>query len=190
MFKVFGAREADLAVKAKKTRLYVCRVNDYFDNVVFSDWVKLKVLDIDKTGTRCSLFARIRTAWRLRCGAVTWSLSCSLFLWCLNLSNVVRIASRLAGWTTHRYQPRTANSPARCWYHSPMCCLWHSHSTLPVVQERAGTARWDRRHTTGKQRLLTCLSADSECLHSHWWTDIFNSMTLSNASLSAMVFTK
>lgn len=51
MRQVFGARAADLTVKAKKTRLYVCRVNDPFGNVVFSDWVKLKVLDIDKTGT-------------------------------------------------------------------------------------------------------------------------------------------
>lgn len=71
MFKVFGARGADLTVKARKTRLYVCRVNDHFDNVVFSDWVKLKVLDIDKTGTRCSLFPRILAAWCLSCPAVT-----------------------------------------------------------------------------------------------------------------------
>uniref|UniRef100_A0A3Q4AW11 Uncharacterized protein n=1 Tax=Mola mola TaxID=94237 RepID=A0A3Q4AW11_MOLML len=41
--------EADLTVKAKKTQLYVCRVNDHLDNFVFSDWVKVKVLDIDKS---------------------------------------------------------------------------------------------------------------------------------------------
>lgn len=86
-------------------------------------------------------------------------------------ANVVRIASRLAGWATHRYQPGTSNSPARCWYHSPLCCLWHSHSTLSVVQERAGTGRWDRRHTTGKHRLLTYLDPDNQCLYCHWWID-------------------
>ena len=45
-----GGTEADLTVKAKKTQLYVCRVNDHLDNFVFSDWVKVKVLDIDKSG--------------------------------------------------------------------------------------------------------------------------------------------
>lgn len=55
-FKVFGACKADLTVKAKRTRLYVCRVNNHFDNVVFSEWVKVKVLDINKSGKRSSLF--------------------------------------------------------------------------------------------------------------------------------------
>lgn len=89
MFKVFGAREADLTVKAKKTRLYVCRVNDHFNNVVFSDWVKLKVLDIDKTGMCCA-------APPLCCCDVI-----SLFSFSVVLDNVsadvVRFASRLAG---------------------------------------------------------------------------------------------
>lgn len=49
--KVAGGTEADLTIRARKTRLYVCRVNNQFGNVVFSDWVKVKVLDIDKTGT-------------------------------------------------------------------------------------------------------------------------------------------
>lgn len=49
--KVAGGTEADLSIRARTTRLYVCRVNDQFGNVVFSDWVKVKVLDIDKTGT-------------------------------------------------------------------------------------------------------------------------------------------
>lgn len=61
-FKVFGANEADLTVKAKKTSLYVCRVNNHFNEVVFSEWVKLKVLDIDKSGKRRSLFVKIPTA--------------------------------------------------------------------------------------------------------------------------------
>lgn len=69
-----------------------------------------------------------------------------------------------------------------------MCCLWHSHSTLSVVQERAGAGRRYRRHTTGKQRVFARLAADSECLHSHWWMDLFDSVTLSNEALSAMVF--
>lgn len=47
---MFRGTEADLTVKAKKTQLYVCRVNDHLDNFVFSDWVKVKVLDIDKSG--------------------------------------------------------------------------------------------------------------------------------------------
>lgn len=66
-FKVFGANDADLTVKAKKTRLYVCRVNNHFNKVVFSEWVKLKVLDIDKSGKRCSFFANILTALCLWC---------------------------------------------------------------------------------------------------------------------------
>lgn len=49
--KVAGGTEADLSITARKTRLYVCRVNDQFGKAVFSDWVKVKVLDIDKTGT-------------------------------------------------------------------------------------------------------------------------------------------
>ncbi|XP_068579720.1 mucosa-associated lymphoid tissue lymphoma translocation protein 1 [Cebidichthys violaceus] len=48
--EVSGGTEADLTIKAKKTQLYVCRVNDHFCNCLFSDWVKVKVLDIDKSG--------------------------------------------------------------------------------------------------------------------------------------------
>ncbi|KAG7216041.1 hypothetical protein INR49_007792 [Caranx melampygus] len=48
--EVPGATQADLPITAKKTQLYVCRVNDQFCNCVFSDWVKVKVLDIDKSG--------------------------------------------------------------------------------------------------------------------------------------------
>ncbi|XP_070827870.1 mucosa-associated lymphoid tissue lymphoma translocation protein 1 [Chaetodon trifascialis] len=48
--EVAGGTDADLTVTAKKTQLYVCRVNDHFYNCVFSEWVKVKVLDIDKSG--------------------------------------------------------------------------------------------------------------------------------------------
>ncbi|KAM9352115.1 mucosa-associated lymphoid tissue lymphoma translocation protein 1 [Symphorus nematophorus] len=48
--EVFGGTEADLTITARKTQLYVCRVNDNFCNCVFSEWVKVKVLDIDKSG--------------------------------------------------------------------------------------------------------------------------------------------
>lgn len=52
-YKVAGGTEADLCITAKQTQLYVCRVNDILGKHVFSDWVKVKVLDIDKTGTSC-----------------------------------------------------------------------------------------------------------------------------------------
>ncbi|XP_029379066.1 mucosa-associated lymphoid tissue lymphoma translocation protein 1 [Echeneis naucrates] len=48
--EVLGGTQADLTITAKKTQLYVCRVNDNYCNYVFSDWVKVKVLDIDKSG--------------------------------------------------------------------------------------------------------------------------------------------
>eukprot|EP00064_Thunnus_orientalis_P007026 superscaffoldBa00000757_g7045 len=48
--EVRGGTNADLTIKAQKTQLFVCRVNDNFCNCVFSDWVKVKVLDIDKSG--------------------------------------------------------------------------------------------------------------------------------------------
>ncbi|XP_071355496.1 mucosa-associated lymphoid tissue lymphoma translocation protein 1 [Trachinotus anak] len=48
--EVSGGTQADLTVTAKKTKLYVCRVNDDFCNCVFSDWVKVKVVDTDKSG--------------------------------------------------------------------------------------------------------------------------------------------
>ncbi|KAL6106769.1 uncharacterized protein ACO6RY_10558 [Pungitius sinensis] len=48
--EVLGGTEADLTIKANKTQLYVCRVNDHFCNWAFSEWVKVKVLDIDKSG--------------------------------------------------------------------------------------------------------------------------------------------
>lgn len=51
-----GGTEADLTVKARITELYVCRVNDHDGNSVFSDWVKVKVLDTDKTGMHCAIF--------------------------------------------------------------------------------------------------------------------------------------
>lgn len=51
--KVAGATEADLSIRATQNRQYVCRVNDISGKSVFSDWVKVKVLDIDKTGMLC-----------------------------------------------------------------------------------------------------------------------------------------
>ncbi|CAB1323190.1 unnamed protein product [Coregonus sp. 'balchen'] len=48
--EVFGATRADLTVTAQKSQLYICRVNDQFCNCVFSEWVKVKVLDIAKPG--------------------------------------------------------------------------------------------------------------------------------------------
>lgn len=48
--EVPGGTKADLTIRAERTQLYVCRVNDHSCNCVFSDWVKVKVLDIDKSG--------------------------------------------------------------------------------------------------------------------------------------------
>uniref|UniRef100_A0A3B5MTI9 MALT paracaspase 3 n=1 Tax=Xiphophorus couchianus TaxID=32473 RepID=A0A3B5MTI9_9TELE len=47
--EVPGGTQADLTIRASKTQRYVCRVNDHFHNYVFSEWVKVKVLDIDKS---------------------------------------------------------------------------------------------------------------------------------------------
>lgn len=56
--KVAGGTEADLSITATRTQMYVCRVNDMSRKYVFSDWVKVKVLEMDKTGMLCyfSLF--------------------------------------------------------------------------------------------------------------------------------------
>ncbi|XP_030280411.1 mucosa-associated lymphoid tissue lymphoma translocation protein 1 [Sparus aurata] len=48
--ELLGGTEADLTIKAKDTKLYVCRVNDHRGNYEFSEWAKVKVLDIDKSG--------------------------------------------------------------------------------------------------------------------------------------------
>ncbi|TMS05724.1 Mucosa-associated lymphoid tissue lymphoma translocation protein 1 [Larimichthys crocea] len=48
--QLLGATRADLTITATRTQLYVCRVNDHLGKYVFSDWVKVKVLDIDKSG--------------------------------------------------------------------------------------------------------------------------------------------
>ncbi|XP_053175629.1 mucosa-associated lymphoid tissue lymphoma translocation protein 1 [Scomber japonicus] len=48
--EVRGGTQPDLTINAQSTQLYVCRVHDSFCNCVFSDWVKVKVLDIDKSG--------------------------------------------------------------------------------------------------------------------------------------------
>lgn len=52
VFKVCGATHADLTFKAKRTHAYVCRVNNEYSSWVFSVWVKVKVLEVDKSGTR------------------------------------------------------------------------------------------------------------------------------------------
>ncbi|XP_074533873.1 mucosa-associated lymphoid tissue lymphoma translocation protein 1 [Halichoeres trimaculatus] len=41
---------ADLTITATQTQLFVCRVSDNYCNYEFSEWVKVKVLDIDKSG--------------------------------------------------------------------------------------------------------------------------------------------
>ncbi|KAJ3596796.1 hypothetical protein NHX12_003196 [Muraenolepis orangiensis] len=48
--EVFGGTREDLRVKAQQNQLFVCRVNDQFRNCVFSEWVRVKVLDIPKPG--------------------------------------------------------------------------------------------------------------------------------------------
>ncbi|CAJ1056737.1 mucosa-associated lymphoid tissue lymphoma translocation protein 1 [Xyrichtys novacula] len=48
--EVPGGITAELTIRAKQTQLFVCRVSDHFRNYVFSDWVKVKVLDVDKSG--------------------------------------------------------------------------------------------------------------------------------------------
>ncbi|CAM9281378.1 unnamed protein product, partial [Lampetra planeri] len=47
---VCGGTQADLTFKAKRTHRYVCRVNNEYSSWVFSVWVKVKVLDVDKSG--------------------------------------------------------------------------------------------------------------------------------------------
>uniref|UniRef100_A0A3B3E2F3 MALT paracaspase 3 n=1 Tax=Oryzias melastigma TaxID=30732 RepID=A0A3B3E2F3_ORYME len=44
-----GGTESNLTITATKTQLFVCRVSDHFHNYVFSEWVKVKVLDINKS---------------------------------------------------------------------------------------------------------------------------------------------
>ncbi|KAK1160739.1 hypothetical protein AOXY_G19547 [Acipenser oxyrinchus oxyrinchus] len=44
--EVPGATQPDLVITAKKTQVYVCRVNDKHSNCVFSEWVKVKVWQI------------------------------------------------------------------------------------------------------------------------------------------------
>lgn len=48
--EVPGGTKADLTITPQRNQLYVCRVHDNFCNCVFSDWVKVKVLDIDNSG--------------------------------------------------------------------------------------------------------------------------------------------
>ncbi|XP_034542551.1 mucosa-associated lymphoid tissue lymphoma translocation protein 1 [Notolabrus celidotus] len=48
--EVPGGIGADLTIKAKQTQPFACRVSDHFNNYVFSNWVQVKVLDIDKSG--------------------------------------------------------------------------------------------------------------------------------------------
>ncbi|XP_061532686.1 mucosa-associated lymphoid tissue lymphoma translocation protein 1 isoform X1 [Phycodurus eques] len=48
--EVYGGTQEDLLIDAVKTQCYVCRVNDIFSNWVFSEWVRVKVLDIDASG--------------------------------------------------------------------------------------------------------------------------------------------
>ncbi|XP_077373064.1 mucosa-associated lymphoid tissue lymphoma translocation protein 1 [Festucalex cinctus] len=50
IYEVYGGTQQNLTIDAIKTQCYVCRVNDNFSNWVFSDWVKVKVLDIDASG--------------------------------------------------------------------------------------------------------------------------------------------
>ncbi|XP_041650502.1 mucosa-associated lymphoid tissue lymphoma translocation protein 1 [Cheilinus undulatus] len=48
--EVPGGTKEHLTITATQTQLYVCRVSDHLYNFVFSDWVKMKVVDIDKSG--------------------------------------------------------------------------------------------------------------------------------------------
>ncbi|XP_041082618.1 mucosa-associated lymphoid tissue lymphoma translocation protein 1-like [Polyodon spathula] len=47
--EVPGATQPDLVITAKKTQVYICRVNDNHSNCVFSEWVKVKVWQILRT---------------------------------------------------------------------------------------------------------------------------------------------
>lgn len=57
--KVPDGAQPDLTLKAVKTQRFVCRVNDHFNNCAFSEWVKVKVLDTNKSGKRDILARRL-----------------------------------------------------------------------------------------------------------------------------------
>ncbi|KAL0968293.1 hypothetical protein UPYG_G00264910 [Umbra pygmaea] len=48
--EILGGNRADLKFAAQKSKLYICRVNNQFCNCVFSEWVKVKVLEIANPG--------------------------------------------------------------------------------------------------------------------------------------------
>ncbi|XP_017261062.1 mucosa-associated lymphoid tissue lymphoma translocation protein 1 [Kryptolebias marmoratus] len=48
--KVPGGTQPDWTFKAVRTQRFVCRVNDHTNNCTFSEWVKVKVLNTDKSG--------------------------------------------------------------------------------------------------------------------------------------------
>lgn len=148
-WKVAGGTEADLSVTAKQTQLYVCRVNDMLGKYVFSDWVKVKVLDIDKTGMLCYLVMRHVNYHQIVCLFQSFCIASHTHLY-FRLSFIIRFASRLAGWTTHRRQPKTPNNQKRWQTHLALCSLWYPCSALSVVQKWTAAAHRVCWRTTGK----------------------------------------
>lgn len=46
LFKIPGATQADLTIRAQRPQCYICRVNDH-SHCTFTEWAQVKVLDTD-----------------------------------------------------------------------------------------------------------------------------------------------
>lgn len=162
--KVPGGTQPDLTLKAVKTQCFVCRVNDHSNNCAFSEWVKVKVLDTDKSGKlHCDILFQAFLFSLLARNAFYCCdfFFCFVFKFCFVL---FRFAGGLAGRAAHRPQPQTANGSTRWKTYSAMCCLRHPSTTLPVVQKWPTAAGQDEWHAAGTQ-VFTYLPADSGYLN-------------------------
>lgn len=163
--KVTGATRADLTIRARRSQLFVCRVNDHFSKWVFSDWAKVKVLDVHKSGTQhpalCAGLGPLTVALTLR-----------------PYSSSTRQACRCSGWAS-RTSPSTPD-PRRS-DEAPNSPSAASPSASPL-RTTSGTEMdsrcWTRRATpcrygrtaNGRRPVL---GADGDCLLSAVFTASF-----------------
>uniref|UniRef100_A0A8V0ZMR9 Mucosa-associated lymphoid tissue lymphoma translocation protein 1-like n=1 Tax=Gallus gallus TaxID=9031 RepID=A0A8V0ZMR9_CHICK len=153
-----GATKQELPITAQKTKLYTCRINDLYRNVIFSDWVKVEVHPCVARGLLPQLWqgepiiilnpteqkVEVGKPLQLQCAAI--GVPAPSYQWYRN-GNLLEHQKKKKLWITH-----TKVSDSGTY----LCCASNSHGEhwTNAVDIHIGTCCSEKFFATGKLALL------------------------------------
>ncbi|XP_077120336.1 mucosa-associated lymphoid tissue lymphoma translocation protein 1-like [Ranitomeya variabilis] len=109
-----GATQPDLHIHARQTKLYICRINDKNHRILFSNWVKVKVLKNIPAGA-------VLPSWNGAPIIVTEPVSAHV-----KSSTAVRLCCYALGFPAPEYQ----------WYHNGLCLPHRNEKEIKIKSLR------------------------------------------------------